>query len=194
MRSKPGITNALLAAALFGVTTPLAKGLLADVPSLALAGLLYLGAGLGLLAWRLLRPNRAEAPLTRRDAPWLAAAMLSGGIAAPVLLLLGLATTPASTVSLLLNLETVFTALLAWAIVEEHYGRRIVLGMGAIAAGDGLLAWRGGVGSDAPIGILAVAVACLAWAIDNNLTRTIAAADPVQMERVVETSKSAVLQ
>jgi len=142
----PGIGCALGAAALFGASTPFAKLLLGEgIAPVFLAGLLYLGSGCGLAVWWLaLRRRRdSEARLTRKDVPWLAGAIASGGVAAPVLLMLGLNATPASTASLLLNLEGVFTALLAWFVFRENFDRRIALGMLAIAAGGVVLSWVG---------------------------------------------------
>lgn len=184
--ARSGILSALGAAALFGASTPLAKLLVGAVPPVLLAGLLYLGSGSGLLAWFLLRRLRTdrsarEAALTRRDVPWLAGAILSGGVIGPLLLMLGLAHTPAASTSLLLNLEGVFTALLAWFVFRENFDRRIALGMAAIVAGGVLLSWPDETGGNASLWALAVIGASLAWAIDNNLTRKIAAGDPVQI-------------
>jgi drug/metabolite transporter (DMT)-like permease len=125
-----------------------------------------------------------EAPLVRADLPWLAGATFFGGVLGPVLLMLGLTTTPASTASLLLNLEGVFTALLAWFAFKENFDRRIFLGMVVIVAGGVLLSWQGGAGLALPLGSLAVAGACLCWGIDNNLTQKVSAGDPVQVTAV----------
>ncbi len=184
--NRSGILSALGAAVLFGASTPFAKLLIGAVPPVLLAGLLYLGAGVGLLAWFLLRRlqidrGAREAALTPRDVPWLAGAIVSGGVIGPLLLMLGLAHTPAANTSLLLNLEGVFTALLAWFVFRENFDRRIALGMAAIIAGGVLLSWPEGAGKNTSLWTLAVIGACLAWAIDNNLTRKIAAGDPVQI-------------
>ena len=176
---------ALAAAALFGASTPLAKLLLGTVSPWLLAGLLYLGSGLGLGAVLLLRraAGRAprEAPLRRADLPWLGAAVLTGGVAAPVLLMLGLARTEAASASLLLNLEGVFSLAIAWLVQRENVDRRVALGAGAILAGAVLLSWAPGGGIGAGAGTLAIALACLCWAADNNLTRPLAGADPLQI-------------
>jgi len=175
---------ALLAAMLFGVSTPLAKALLAGVSAQVLAGLLYLGSGLGLAIFRLARPpggHAAEAPITRRDLPWLAGAIAAGGMIAPVLLLAGLTRTPASTTALLLNLEGAFTALLAWVLFRENVDARILLGMASIVAGGVLLSWGGDVSPSGLAGPLLVACACFGWAVDNNLTQKVSAGDPVQI-------------
>jgi len=180
-----GVQMALLAAALFGASTPFAKRLLGDLPPVLLAGLLYLGSGLGLNVLRMLRRGRAaEAPLTRTDYPWLAGAILFGGVLGPVLLMIGLNTTPASTASLLLNLEGVFTALLAWFVFRENFDRRIAMGMVLILAGGVVLSWQGGGGLALPVGSLAVAGACLCWGIDNNLTQKVSAGDPLQVAAI----------
>ena len=181
-----GVLYALLAALLFGASTPLAKSLLPQMTPLLLAGLLYLGSGVGLAVYSFLRsrrsnPSRNEAALTRKDAPWLAGAILAGGVIAPVLLMWGLAATPASSASLLLNLEGVLTALLAWFVFKENFDRRIALGMALIAAGGVSLSWMGRLEVGVPWGSLAIIGACLAWAIDNNLTRKVSASDPVQI-------------
>ena len=182
---RAGIGMALGAAALFGLSTPLAKSLLAGVSPQVLAGLLYLGSGIGLgLLWlfRRLRPSAGrEAPLTRTDLPWLAGAIAAGGIVAPVLLMAGLATTPASSASLLLNLEAVLTALMAWIAFRENVDRRIVLGMAAIVAGGALLSWAGKLTLAGARGPMFVAAACLGWAADNNLTQKVSAGDPVEI-------------
>jgi len=177
-----GVIVALVAAMLFGTSAPLAKLLLRDMSPQLLAGLLYLGSGAGLLLlWLWQRRARREASLTRRDAPWLAGAVVFGGVLAPVLLMSGLARTPASSASLLLNLEGVFTALLAWTIFRENVDRRIALGMVAIVAGGIVLSWEGRLDWGGLAGPLMVAAATLCWGIDNNLTQKVSAGDPVQI-------------
>jgi drug/metabolite transporter (DMT)-like permease len=180
-----GIRLALLAAVLFGVSTPLAKALLGDLAPQVLAGLLYLGSGMGLGLFWLARRRRGgaavEALIVQRDLPWLAGAIAFGGVLAPVLLMAGLSRTPASTASLLLNLEAVFTAFLAWVAFRENVDRRILLGMAAIVAGGVLLSWPGKVAVSNILGPLLIGAACLGWAIDNNLTQRVSAGDPVQI-------------
>ena len=185
-----GVFYALAAAGLFGASTPFAKLLVGRMDPVLLAGLLYLGSGLGLLAWHWLGNRRRglsspEASLRRADLPWLAGAVLFGGVVAPVLLMTGLASTPGSTASLLLNLEGVLTALLAWFVFRENFDRRIAFGMAAITAGGVLLSLAGRPEETGlPVGALAIAGACLAWAIDNNLTRKVSAGDPVQIAMI----------
>lgn len=176
----PAIGCALLAAALFGASTPLAKLLLAELAPFMLAALLYLGSGVGLALWLLLRRLRAAArvsPIARADWPWLAGAIACGGVAGPVLLMFGLARTDASTASLLLNLEAVLTALLAWLAFRENVDRRVFFGMCAIVAGGAALAWHEPPRAGGVAGPVLVAFACLAWAIDNNLTRKVSGGD-----------------
>ncbi|MGQ0676084.1 MAG: DMT family transporter, partial [Rhodospirillales bacterium] len=178
---------ALLAAALFGLSTPAAKLLLGHVDPWMLAGLFYLGSGLGLALWRWLRVRlgrASEMPIQRRDLPWLAGATLVGGIAGPVLLMIGLTLTEAAAASLLLTLEGVATALIAWFVFHENFDRRIALGMASIVAGAAVLSWRDGASWSGLAGPLAVAGACVAWGIDNNLTRKASLADPVQIAMI----------
>ena len=171
-----GIAASLGAAALFGAGTPLAKMLLTQASPWMLAALLYLGSGLGL--WVLRRVLRKPAVrLPRGELKWLAGAIVAGGVAGPVLLMLGLAALPASTASLLLNAEGVFTALLAWFVFKENFDRRIALGMLAIVAGGLVLAWPGSISMSGWHGPLLVVAACMAWAIDNNLTRKVSLND-----------------
>ena len=181
-----GAGLALLSALLFGASTPLAKLLLRNVDPWMLAGLLYLGSGVGLvavkLAVRLLGSSaRREATIRGRGWAWLALATLSGGIIGPVLLMVGLAHTAATSAALLLNLEGVLTALLAWFVFRENFDRRIALGMAAIVAGGFVLTWGGRLILSAVLGPVMIAGACLAWAVDNNLTRKVSQADPVQI-------------
>jgi drug/metabolite transporter (DMT)-like permease len=178
------VVLALGAAVLFGLSTPAAKRLLGNVDPVLLAGLLYGGSGLGLSLTRLVRGSAGEAGLTRRDAPWLAGAVAFGGVLAPVLLLVGLRATPASTASLLLNLEGVLTALLAWFVFRENFDRRVATGMLAIVAGGVVLSWPAEGRAALATGALAVAAACLCWAVDNNLTQRVSGGDPVQVAAI----------
>ena len=180
-----GVGLALAAAVLFGASAPFAKLLLEGTSPQLLAGLLYLGSGAGLGAvWvRERRSTKAarETALARRDVPWLVGAIGFGGVLGPLLLMIGLTRTPASGASLLLNLEGVFTALIAWFVFRENFDRRIALGMLAIVAGGIVLSWEGRLSWGGLAGPLAVSAACLCWAIDNNLTQKVSAGDPVQI-------------
>lgn len=186
-----GIAHALLAAILFGSSTPFAKLLVGDMPPLLLAGLLYAGSGIGLSAWLgvrwlFARQRSKEAPLEVSDLPWLAGAVFSGGIVGPVLLMTGLSLVAASTASLLLNMEGVFTALLAWFVFREQFDRRIFLGMLLIVAAGVLLCVDRGALTFGGVswGSLCIVAACLCWAVDNNLTRKVSSSDAVQIAAI----------
>ena len=180
-----GIAAALGAALLFGASTPLAKLLLGEASPWLLAGLLYLGSGLGLGAVLLFKRS-PSASIPGREKLALAGAILAGGVIGPLLLMWALARMPASAAALLLNAEAVFTALVAWFVFRENFDRRIALGMVLIVAGAVVLSGSSHVGSFLPA--LAVLGACLAWALDNNLTRKVSLADA----RVVAMTKGLV--
>ncbi len=178
----PGVPLALASAVLFGVSAPLSKLLLGTVAPQLLAGLLYLGAGIGLAIVHIGRNAfgipAPEAPLRHVDFPWLAAIVFFGGIVGPLLLMLGLNQTSASSGSLLLNLEGLATMGIAWLVFRENVDRRLLLGAFAIVVGAMVLSWDGqAVRFDAGAGL--IAAACIAWGIDNNLTRKLSSADPV---------------
>ncbi|MGE0734777.1 MAG: EamA family transporter [Alphaproteobacteria bacterium] len=182
-----GIAMALMSAALFGASTPLAKLLLGSIDPWLLAGMLYLGAGVGLLLVHVMRAAvrlaAPEAPLRRSDIPWMAAIVLSGGVIGPVLLMFGLARSDAASASLLLNLEALATMAIAWLAYREYVDRRLLLGAAAILAGAILISWQDGA-SIFSSGALLIAGACVAWGVDNNLTRKLSTADPVQIAMI----------
>jgi drug/metabolite transporter (DMT)-like permease len=173
------LAAALASAVLFGATTPLAKELLAGASPVMMAGLLYVGSGVGVsLVWLVQYRGKSPIGLRRSEWAWLAAATVAGGVIAPVLLMTGLRRLDAAPASLLLNLETVFTALLAWIVFREATSPRVMAGLLAIVAGGTLLAWRSqGSAPTSIFGSSLVAAACLAWALDNNLTRKVSGAD-----------------
>lgn len=178
---------AIGSAVLFGLAAPVAKLLLETSSPWVLAGILYCGAGVGLFGVHfVLRGigSLAEARLTRRELPWLAAAVVCGGVLGPGLLLLGLERLSASAASLLLTLEGVLTALLAWFVFKENFDRRIALGMLSIVAGAVVLNWQSEATAGDLIGPAAIVGACLAWALDNNLTRKVSLSDPVQIAMI----------
>ena len=182
-----GIAYALLGAALFGASTPIAKLLVGEIEPVMLAGLLYAGSGLGLGLWlaarALISPSDERPRFAAGDYKWLAGAVISGGVVGPALLMLALTATSASAASLLLNLEAVFTALLAWFVFRENFDRRLLLGMSLIVCGGVILGWQPGeMATSWPA--LAVAGACLGWALDHNITRKISAGDPVKIAGV----------
>lgn len=183
----PGVIYALLAALLFGASTPFAKTLVGQMPPVTLAGVLYLGSGIGLLACygvrALVRRKAQDQPirLTRADLPWFAGAVAAGGVAGPLLLMLGLLSVSAASASLLLNMEGVLTSLLAWFVFKENFDRRIFIGMLLIVAAGVLLSFDQAPVAGLPWGALAILGACLCWGIDNNLTRKVSASDPLQI-------------
>ncbi len=179
-----GAAIGLVAALLFGTSTPIAKLLLPGSGPFMMAGLLYLGSGLGLLAIQPLRPRRREAPLRRRDAIPLAAVVLAGGVAGPVLLMYGLGLLPGSSASLLLNLEAPFTIALAVFAFRESLERAELVGAATVVLGAAALSLPGPLGDVRVQGVTAVAAACLAWAVDNNLSQRLALHDPVAIARV----------
>jgi drug/metabolite transporter (DMT)-like permease len=183
--NRNAILVALLSAALFGLSTPFAKLLVGSTDPTVLAGLLYCGAGFGTAALRRLgsfvRRDAAEIPLSRKDLGWLAGAIAAGGVIGPVLLMFGLAQTTASTASLLLSLEGVATALIAWFVFHENFDYRVMLGMACIVVGAMLLSWSGRPTLFSVLGPIAIIGACVAWGFDNNLTRKISLSDPLHI-------------
>ncbi|MGJ0509714.1 MAG: DMT family transporter [Methylocystis sp.] len=178
-----GILIALLSATLFGASMPLAKILMGSVSPWLMAGLLYIGAGLGLAAVnvsrRVVGRAVAEAPLRKSDLPWLAAVITAGGFFGPLCLMFGLARTDAASASLLLNLEGLATMAIAWLAFHENVDKRLLMGAFAILAGAALLSWQGSASLNR--GALLIAAASLFWGIDNNLTRKLSSADPAQI-------------
>ena len=188
LRVQFGFFYAIWAAALFGASTPAAKWLLQGTSPWLLAGLLYSGSGIGLFltraVMRYFRGPAAEAPLRGRDWIWMAGATVFGGVLGPVLLMMGLARSDSASASLLLNLESLATALLAWFVFNENFDKRILLGMLSILAGSLVLSWTGVPGIQGYLGPLCIAAACLCWGIDNNLTKQIAAGDAMQIAMI----------
>lgn len=185
VRLDPGIVSALVSAVLFGASVPLAKMLTGQISPVLLAGLLYLGSGIGLLTlfgaghWRRRAAAGPSNSFTRKDSAWLGGAVIFGGIVGPVLLMLGLVRTPAASASLLLNLEGVFTALLAWVVFKENVDRRIAFGMLLILIAGSLLVWPASMALGDVSGALMITAACACWAVDNNLTRHVSMHDPM---------------
>jgi drug/metabolite transporter (DMT)-like permease len=179
-----GAILGLLAAALFGASAPVAQRLLSASGPLMLAGLLYLGAGAGISVYRWLRPSTEEAGLRRADAKGLFGVVVFGGVLGPVLMLVGLGRVTAIAGSLLLNLEAVFTILVAALFFREHIGRYVVGALILIVGGALVLKLEpGDVGADT-LGVLCVTAACFCWALDNNLTQRLTLRDPFRIVQV----------
>jgi drug/metabolite transporter (DMT)-like permease len=179
-----GAFYGLFAAALFGVSAPIAKRMLGEVSPQVLAGLLYLGAGIGLTAWRRVRPAASEAPLKRQDLPAVVAVIVAGGVLGPLLMLVGIERVSAVAGSLLLNLEGPLTMILAVAFFREHLGRAGLVAAVMILLGAALLKLQTTGGRADGWGMAAIALACLAWAVDNNLTQRLSLRDPFAVVRI----------
>jgi drug/metabolite transporter (DMT)-like permease len=168
------IGYALLAATLFGISTPLSKILVGDISPVFLVSFLYLGTGVGMfLLGRISKSGQTslsgEAGIQGPDVPWLILAILAGGLIAPILLMSSLEITPAATASLLLNFEGVATMVIAFLVFREEVGKRIWIALGIITLASILLSWN----PDAGFGLSAaqsILLACVFWGIDNNAT------------------------
>jgi drug/metabolite transporter (DMT)-like permease len=182
MKTKARIYG-IIAAALFGASAPFSKLLLDNVTPLQLAGLLYLGSGLSLLLVKLvqssLKLNRDTAKLEKADMPWLLGAVISGGIGAPIALLIGLSMTPASTASILLNFEAVSTAVIAGLFFREYIGKKVIIAISILTIASLILTFDLSGSFGISWGALLVLLACVLWGIDNNLTRNISSKDPM---------------
>lgn len=178
-----GVAAALAAAVLFGIAAPVAKVLIEASSPWLMAGLLYCGSGLGLYVFRLVR--RAEpVHLPRRDLLVVAGAIACGGLVAPVLLLVGLSQVPASSASLLLNAEIVFTAVLAWTVFRENVDLRVAAGLVLIAAGAVVLSLGHGLAWGDLGPSLLILAACACWGLDNNLTGVVSLTDATWLAMV----------
>ncbi len=185
--SLTGAAFAVTAALLFGSAIPSSKVLLGDLNVFLLTGLLYGGSVIGLvIAGPILRRLQllTAAPLRRGEWRWLAGSVLAGGLAAPLLLLLGLDWTPASTAGLLMNFEAPLTAVFAALVFGEHVGRRVIFGIAAITVGAALISWQGSADTNGWLGPLVVVGSAVAWALDNNIVRRIAHTDPVRLATI----------
>jgi drug/metabolite transporter (DMT)-like permease len=184
MSSLRSASPALAAALLFGASTPLAKLLVGETPPLMLAGLLYLGSGIGLaitmlVRWALMRTAEtgiAALHIPKSERTWLLGAIVAGGVLGPALLMAGLATSDAAAASLILNVEGVLTAVLAWVVFRENADKSVVAGMVAIVLGGVMLSWQPGE-ARISTGALLIVAACACWAVDNNLTRKVSTND-----------------
>lgn len=179
----------ILSASLFGISTPLAKLLVRDIPPMALAGLLYLGAFIGLSLYPILRKttthsNKKAAPLERKDFPWLIGAIITGGIIGPISIMTGLTLISGFSASLLLNLEGLATTIIAVFFFKENVGKRLWLALVSMTIAGVLLAWDTGQGKFNILGPLLIIFAMVCWGMDNNLTRNISHKDPIQIAKI----------
>lgn len=181
MRSKNlvYILQALLAAVFFGASAPVSKLLLGEIAPIFLAAFLYLGSGTGIALTKLTQRKDKEAGITRADVPWLVGAVISGGILAPIVLMLSLQNTPASTASLLLNFEGVGTTVIALLFFRESISRRAWVAIIVITLASIFLSTDFSSGFGLSLGALGVLLACVLWGVDNNFTRNISGKDPL---------------
>ncbi len=175
LRSARPILGCLIAAALFGASTPASKSLLSDVGPFTLAGLLYLGAALAMLPFSL-KDGLTNVVMDRRNRLRLAGVVLFGGVLAPVLLLTALSASPAASVALWLTFESAATAILAWALFREHMGIQTWIGVACLVIAGALLVPPSDFGTLKSAVLVALACAC--WGLDNNLTSLIDGATP----------------
>jgi drug/metabolite transporter (DMT)-like permease len=176
------ILQALLAALFFGASAPIAKLLLGDVPPILMAAFLYLGSGTGISLIKLYQRfsnHQTEAGIKRPDMGWLAGAIFTGGILAPIILMISLKNTPASTASLLLNFEGVGTTVIALLFFHESISRRALFAILAITLASIFLSTNFQSGFNFSLGALGILLACFLWGVDNNFTRNISAKDPL---------------
>lgn len=185
---RASIIEAIGSALLFGSSAPVAKLLLGSIAPVPLAALLYLGSGLGLLIIKLLKKlpggRDAEAGIRKDDVKWLLGALLAGGVAAPVILMISLKNTPGTTASLLLNFEGVATTLIAALAFKEAVGKRVAAAIACITLASIILSWDPSGGLNFSLGALGILGACTLWGVDNNFTRNISAKDPVSIVAV----------
>ena len=182
--NRKGILLALLAASLYAVNSPLSKLLLDYVPSTVMAGLLYLGAGIGMgfvaLFRRVRKTPRHEESFGRRDFPFVLA-MIVLDMLAPIFLLWGLSMTTAANASLLNNFEIVATALIALCVFRESVSPRLWAGIGFVTASCALLSFEDVAALRIGRGSLLVLAACVCWGIENNCTRRLSGKDPLMI-------------
>jgi drug/metabolite transporter (DMT)-like permease len=182
IRNTVFIFQALLAALFFGASAPVSKLLLGNVPPVLMAAFLYLGSGTGISFVKLsqrLASNQREAGIKSPDVKWLGGAIITGGILAPIVLMISLQNTPASTASLLLNFEGVGTTLIALFFFHESISRRALTAIFVITLASIFLSTDFTAGFGLSLGALGVILACVLWGVDNNFTRNISAKDPL---------------
>jgi len=180
----------MMSALLFGISPPLAKLLVRDIPPIALAGLLYLGAFVGLSLWSIgsgkmiTGDNNRASSLDRNDFRWLAGATITGGILAPISMMMGLKLVSGFSASLLLNLEGVATAMIAVFVFNENAGKRLWVALACMTVAGVFLTWDSSQSRFVPLGPLLLVFAMACWGVDNNLTRNLSDKDPVQVAQV----------
>ncbi len=178
------IFYAILAASLYALNAPVSKLLLKDVPPTMMAGMLYLGAGIGMTLMGLVRSKtgngKQEMQLTKKDLPYTLG-MVILDIAAPIFLMIGLSRTTAANVSLLNNFEIVATSIIALLIFKEHIGKRLWIAISLITLSSILLSVEDASSFSFSIGSLYVLAACVCWGLENNCTRCLSKSDPLEI-------------
>lgn len=177
------ILSAILAAGLYALSTPLSKLLLEGIPPRMLAALLYLGAGLGMFAMKLVRGQSSQRRLTRRDLPYVLA-MIALDTAAPILLMLGLSRTTPANASLLNNFEIVATSIIACVLFGETINRRLWIGIGLVTLSSMILSFEDASSLQFSVGSLFVLLACVCWGFENNCTRMVSQSDPLEIVEI----------
>lgn len=179
----------IISAFLFGISPPLAKLFVKDIPPVALAGFLYLGAFAGLTLYAIARkkktgPDRMTVALERKNIPWLAGAVLAGGIIGPISLMFGLTLISGFSASLLLNLEGVATVVIAVFLFRENAGKKLWLALMCMTIAGVFLTWNTDQNKFSVAGPLLIVLAMICWGIDNNLTRNISDKDPIRITQI----------
>lgn len=179
-QKKQAIFYAVLAAALYAINAPVSKLLLTQIPSTMMAGLLYLGAGIGMLILEKWGRKKEEQPLTRKELPYTAA-MVILDIAAPIFLMIGLTRCSAANASLLNNFEIVATSLIALMVFQEAIGKRLWLAIILVTISSILLSFEDMSSLQFSWGSLFVLLACVSWGFENNCTRMLSSKNPAQI-------------
>ncbi len=178
--NKKAIFHAVLAAALYAINAPISKLLLAEIPSTMMAGLLYLGAGIGMYILEKLNKHKEELPLTKQELPYTVA-MVVLDIAAPIFLMIGLTRCSAANASLLNNFEIVATSLIALFIFKEAINRRLWTAIILVTISSILLSFEDMSSLQFSWGSLFVLLACVCWGFENNCTRMLSSKNPAQI-------------
>lgn len=180
MNNKKAVFYAILAATLYAINAPVSKLLLAEIPSMMMAGLLYLGAGLGMYLLEKFHKRKEELPLTGKELPYTIA-MVILDIAAPIFLMIGLTRCSAANASLLNNFEIVATSLIALFIFRESIGKRLWLAIVLVTISSILLSFEDMSSLQFSWGSLFVLLACVCWGFENNCTRMLSSKNPAQI-------------
>lgn len=183
---KNSIGFIIISAVLFGISMPLAKLIVKEISPMALAGLLYLGVFVGLSLYSVIIKKRTNTldKLEKKDIPWLAGAVIAGGVIGPISMMIGLTYVSGFVGSLLLNLEGVTTAIIAVLIFKENTGKHFWLALACMTIAGILLTWDSSQSKFSLVGPMFIVLAMICWGIDNNLTRNISDKDPIQIAKI----------